>query len=174
VFALGSLTLLVKGVFLLRKSSEGLGLSEQELAKLSDPAVRKTFLPKPLKLFRISAQVPYSFGHFSSSVKISTIPAVPRHVFESSRRGNHFLARLGYPPTHIISNRARPAFAPFHFDDYAVSQYLTRKVRPQLVSVTKDMALGSPLPFFIGFNFLASTHKKPLAWQKFSCTSGQL
>jgi hypothetical protein len=45
VFALGSLTLLVKGVFLLRKSSEELDLSEQELAKLSDPAVRKT-LPR--------------------------------------------------------------------------------------------------------------------------------
>jgi hypothetical protein len=72
VFALGRLTLLDKGVFLLRNSSEGLGLSEQELAKLSDPAVRKTLppLPKPLKLFRISAQVPYSFGHFSCSVKI--------------------------------------------------------------------------------------------------------
>jgi hypothetical protein len=72
VFALGRLTLLDKGAFLLRNSSEGLGLSEQELAKLSDPAVRKTLppLPKPLKLFRISAQVPCSFGHFSCSVKI--------------------------------------------------------------------------------------------------------
>jgi hypothetical protein len=72
VFALGRLTLLDKDVFLLRNSSERLGLSEQELAKLSDPAVRKTLppLPKPLKLFRISAQVPYSFGHFSCSVKI--------------------------------------------------------------------------------------------------------
>lgn len=58
VFALGSLTLLVKGVFLLRNSSEGLGLSEQELPKLSDPAVRKTLppplLPKPLKLFTLN------------------------------------------------------------------------------------------------------------------------
>jgi hypothetical protein len=45
VFALGSLTLFVKGVLLLRKSSEGLGLSEQELAKLSDPAVRKSSYP---------------------------------------------------------------------------------------------------------------------------------
>jgi len=71
-FALGRLTLLDKGVFLLRNSSEGLGLSEQELAKLSDPAVRKTLppLPKPLKLFRISAQVPYSFGYFLCSVKV--------------------------------------------------------------------------------------------------------
>jgi hypothetical protein len=34
-FALGSLTLLLKGIFLLRKSSAGLGPSEQELANLS-------------------------------------------------------------------------------------------------------------------------------------------
>ena len=42
VFALGSLALLIKGIFLLRKSSEGLGLSDQELAKLSDPSNRKS------------------------------------------------------------------------------------------------------------------------------------
>ena len=40
-FALGSLTLLLKGIFFLRKSSEGLGLSEQELANLSNPTNRK-------------------------------------------------------------------------------------------------------------------------------------
>jgi hypothetical protein len=71
VFALGRLTLLDKGVFLLPNSSEVLGLSEQKLAKLSDPVFARPFrrfLPKPLKLFRISAQVPYSFGHFSCSV----------------------------------------------------------------------------------------------------------
>ena len=43
VFALGSLALLMKGIFLLRKSSEGLGLSDQELARLSDPSDRKGF-----------------------------------------------------------------------------------------------------------------------------------
>jgi len=43
VFALGSLALLIKGIFLLRKSSEGLGLSDQELARLSDPSNRKGF-----------------------------------------------------------------------------------------------------------------------------------
>lgn len=43
VFALGSLALLIKGIFLLRKSSEALGLSDQELAKLSDSANRKSF-----------------------------------------------------------------------------------------------------------------------------------
>jgi hypothetical protein len=37
VFALGGLALLIKGIFLMRKSSEGLGLSDQELAELSDP-----------------------------------------------------------------------------------------------------------------------------------------
>ena len=41
VFALGSLALLIKGILLMRKSSEGLGLSGQELAKLSDPSNRK-------------------------------------------------------------------------------------------------------------------------------------
>jgi len=38
IFALGSITLLIKGIFLLRKSSEGIGLTEpdlQELAKRS-------------------------------------------------------------------------------------------------------------------------------------------
>jgi len=58
LFALGSLTLLVKGVFLLRNSSEGLGLSEQELAKLSDPAVRKALPPLPTQ----AAQVVQDFG----------------------------------------------------------------------------------------------------------------
>jgi hypothetical protein len=42
VFALGSLALLIKGIFLLRKSSEGLGLSDQELARLSS-SNRKDF-----------------------------------------------------------------------------------------------------------------------------------
>jgi len=41
VFALGGLALLIKGIFLIRKSSEGLGLSDQELAELSNPANRK-------------------------------------------------------------------------------------------------------------------------------------
>jgi hypothetical protein len=38
VFALGALALLTKGIFLMRKSSEGLGLSDQELAELSNPS----------------------------------------------------------------------------------------------------------------------------------------
>jgi hypothetical protein len=73
VFALGSLTLLVKGVFLLRNSSEGSVFRDRNSP--SSPTLLfaspfRRFLPKPLKLFRISAQVPYSFGHFSCSVKI--------------------------------------------------------------------------------------------------------
>ena len=42
VFALGSLTVLLKGVFFLRKSSEGLGLTQPELANLSGPSNRKS------------------------------------------------------------------------------------------------------------------------------------
>ena len=41
IFALGSLPLFVKGIFLLRKSSEGFGLSGQELADLADRAKHK-------------------------------------------------------------------------------------------------------------------------------------
>ena len=41
VFGLGSLTLLLKGIFLLRKSSEGLGLTQSELDDLSDASNRK-------------------------------------------------------------------------------------------------------------------------------------
>src|ERR1700736_4723289 len=41
VFALGGVTLVTKGIFLFRRSSEGLGLYENDLAALSDPANRK-------------------------------------------------------------------------------------------------------------------------------------
>ena len=58
VFALGSLTLLLKGIFLLRKSSEGLGLSEQDLTSLSDPTNRKR-LPS---IATQAAQIVQDFG----------------------------------------------------------------------------------------------------------------
>lgn len=58
IFALGSLTLATKGIFLLRKSSEGLGLSDQELARLSDPSNRKV-LPSVLGQ---ACQVVQDFG----------------------------------------------------------------------------------------------------------------
>jgi hypothetical protein len=58
VFALGSLALLIKGIFLLRKSSEGLGLSDQELARLSDSSNRKGFPSVPEQV----SQVVQDFG----------------------------------------------------------------------------------------------------------------
>jgi hypothetical protein len=58
VFLLGSFTLLVKGVFLFRKSSEGLGRSEQELAALSDPKNRKLLPALPSQV----AQILQDFG----------------------------------------------------------------------------------------------------------------
>jgi hypothetical protein len=47
VFLLGSLALIIKGIFLLRKSSEGLGPTSEELARLSDPATRKSLPSVP-------------------------------------------------------------------------------------------------------------------------------
>lgn len=58
VFALGSLTLLVKGVFLLRKSSEGIGLSEQEVSALSKSSNRKDLPSLPYQV----AQIVQDFG----------------------------------------------------------------------------------------------------------------
>jgi hypothetical protein len=58
VFALGSLTLLLKGVFLLRKSSEGLGLSQQEHDQLSEPSNRKRLPSLPNQ----AAQIVQDFG----------------------------------------------------------------------------------------------------------------
>lgn len=58
VFVLGSLTLLLKGVFLLRKSSEGLGLSQQEHDQLSDPSNRKSLPSLPNQ----AAQIVQDFG----------------------------------------------------------------------------------------------------------------
>lgn len=58
IFALGSLTLFVKGIFLIRRSSEGLGLSDQELAELSDSSHRKNTAP----FLAQSAQVIQDFG----------------------------------------------------------------------------------------------------------------
>jgi hypothetical protein len=58
VFVLGSLMLSLKGIFLLRKSSEGLGLTQSELAGLSDPANRKSFPSLPGQ----AAQIVQDFG----------------------------------------------------------------------------------------------------------------
>lgn len=58
VFALGTLTLLLKGASLLRKSSEGIGLSEREVAELSKPSNRMDLPSLPYQ----AAQVVQDFG----------------------------------------------------------------------------------------------------------------
>jgi hypothetical protein len=58
VFALGSLALLVKGIFLLRKYSDGIGLSQQELKKLSETGPRKALPPVAFH----AAQIIQDFG----------------------------------------------------------------------------------------------------------------
>jgi len=58
VFALGSLTLVSKGIYLLRPSSEGIGLSLTELAELGTAAKRKN-LPS---LATQAAQIVQDFG----------------------------------------------------------------------------------------------------------------
>ena len=58
VFGTGSITLLLKVVLLLRKSSEGLALTQRELAQLSDPSTRKALPPIPA----LAAQIVQDFG----------------------------------------------------------------------------------------------------------------
>jgi hypothetical protein len=55
---LGALTLLTKGIFLLHRSSEGLGLYESDLAALSEPANRKQLPSIPA----LAAQILQDFG----------------------------------------------------------------------------------------------------------------
>jgi hypothetical protein len=57
-FGLGSFTLLLKGIFLLRKSSEGLGLTQSELDDLSDASNRKSLPSLPNQ----TAQIVQDFG----------------------------------------------------------------------------------------------------------------
>lgn len=58
VFGLGSLTLFLKAIFLLRKSSEGIGLTSSELAELSDASNRKNLPSLPNQ----AAQIVQDFG----------------------------------------------------------------------------------------------------------------
>src|SRR5208282_3117509 len=58
VFALGSLTLLGKGIYLLRPSSEGIGLSHTELVELETSAKRKRLPSMPAQV----AQTVQDFG----------------------------------------------------------------------------------------------------------------
>jgi len=55
---LGGLVVLIKGVFLLRRSSEGLALTQRELDDLSAPANRKVLPPAPV----LFAQLIQDFG----------------------------------------------------------------------------------------------------------------
>jgi hypothetical protein len=78
VFALGSLTLVVKGVFLFRKSSESFGLSEQEVSELSktDP-IGRTLRHSPIRSRRsckISARKACLFGPCFGTARVWTIP----------------------------------------------------------------------------------------------------
>jgi hypothetical protein len=58
VFILGSLTLLVKGIFLFRPSSEGVGLSQQEVEEARAAGSRKGFPPIATQ----AAQIVQDFG----------------------------------------------------------------------------------------------------------------
>ena len=58
VFVLGSLTLLLKGVFLFRKSSEAIGLTLSDLANLSHASNRKSLPPFHSQV----AQIVQDFG----------------------------------------------------------------------------------------------------------------
>jgi hypothetical protein len=58
VFLLGSLTLILKGIFLLRESSEGIGLTSSDCDELSNPFDRKKMLSIPNQ----AAQIVQDFG----------------------------------------------------------------------------------------------------------------
>ena len=58
VFVLGSLMLFLKGIFLFRKSSEGLGLTQSELDDLTHPSNRKRLPSIPNQ----AAQIVQDFG----------------------------------------------------------------------------------------------------------------
>jgi hypothetical protein len=58
VFALGALTLLTKGIFLFRRSSEGLGLYQSDFAAMSDSANHKRLPSVPEQ----AAQILQDFG----------------------------------------------------------------------------------------------------------------
>jgi hypothetical protein len=58
IFALGGVALLVKGIFLFRKSSEGVGLSQQNVTQRPDSPPRKSLPSMPAS----AAQVVQDFG----------------------------------------------------------------------------------------------------------------
>ena len=89
VFGLGSLTLVLKGIFLLRKSSEGLGLTASELADLSDTSNRKGLPSLPNQ----AAQIVQDFG-------------VHRLLLWPLDRCRSLLLGLAYPVPYFGSGRA--------------------------------------------------------------------
>ena len=88
VLALGSLTRLLKGIFLLRKSSEGLGLSEQGLASLSGPTNRKR-LPS---MATQAAQIVQDFG--AGAFLLWPLPNVGKEI-DNLITGSDILMHIG-------------------------------------------------------------------------------
>ena len=83
VFVLGSLTLILKGIFPLRKSSERIGLTSSDFDELSIPANRKRLPSLPAKLPRfckISERAHSCSGPFSMLARTLTAPGIIRHA----------------------------------------------------------------------------------------------
>lgn len=108
VVVLGSLTLLLKGIFLLRKSSEGLGLSQQEITALFESPKRKSLPSIPAQAAQIAQDfgsgARFCYGQFLTSERISTNRGATRHsfVFFSREQFCSFLAGLS-----VVSRRRR-------------------------------------------------------------------
>jgi hypothetical protein len=77
ICGLGGTALLLKGVFLLRRSSEGLGLTQQELDRLSAPSHRKVLPPVPILL----AQLIQDFG--TGSLLLSPVLHTLKNINEA-------------------------------------------------------------------------------------------
>jgi|ERR1035441_6511016 hypothetical protein len=108
VFAFGGVALLLKGVFLLRKSSEGLALTQQELDQLSAPSNRKILPPFPI----LAARIIQDFGtgalllgpvmHMLSTNESRELPNL--QVFLSGA----ILAAIGWLAGHFVESSTTP------------------------------------------------------------------
>jgi hypothetical protein len=78
VCGLGSLALLLKAIFLFRRTSEGLGLTPMDLAQLSDPASRKALPPVSCLL----GQLVQDFG--AGSLLLGPLLYIAKDVDKSS------------------------------------------------------------------------------------------
>ena len=81
VFGAGSITLFLKGVFLLRKTSDGLGLSQEglsisqhEIAQFPSPSPQKTFQPIPT----LVAQLIQDFG--AGAFLLGPVPHIGNNI----------------------------------------------------------------------------------------------